>query len=55
MKLMNFNLGGRDLIKADVISGEDMLPETALVKLMWVLGQTKEKVKVEKSLLQIPF
>jgi glutamyl-tRNA(Gln) amidotransferase subunit D len=29
---------GRDLLKAGVIEGEDMLPETALVKLMWVLG-----------------
>jgi glutamyl-tRNA(Gln) amidotransferase subunit D len=31
---------GRDLLAAGVIEGEDMLPEVALVKLMWVLGQT---------------
>ena len=29
---------GRDLVSAGVISGEDMLPETAYVKLMWALG-----------------
>jgi len=29
---------GRDLLAAGVIEGEDMLPEVALVKLMWVLG-----------------
>lgn len=33
---------GRDLIKAGVIEGEDTLPEVALVKLMWVLGNTKD-------------
>jgi len=32
---------GRDLLSAGVIPGEDMLPETALVKLMWVLGRTE--------------
>jgi glutamyl-tRNA(Gln) amidotransferase subunit D len=31
---------GRDMLKAGAIEGEDILPETALVKLMWVLGQT---------------
>lgn len=31
---------GRDLLRAGIIEGGDMLPETALVKLMWVLGQT---------------
>jgi glutamyl-tRNA(Gln) amidotransferase subunit D len=39
---------GRDLLKAGVLSGEDMLPETAMVKLMWVLGQTDEPEKVKK-------
>jgi glutamyl-tRNA(Gln) amidotransferase subunit D len=33
---------GRDLIKAGVIEGEDILPEVALVKLMWVLGNAKD-------------
>jgi|Deesub1362B_J571_1020462.scaffolds.fasta_scaffold00047_82 glutamyl-tRNA(Gln) amidotransferase subunit D len=29
---------GRYLLKAGVVEGEDMLPEVALVKLMWLLG-----------------
>jgi len=33
-----------------VIPLEDMLPETALVKLMWVLGQTSD-VEEAKALL----
>jgi glutamyl-tRNA(Gln) amidotransferase subunit D len=33
---------GRDMIKAGAIEGEDILPETALVKMMWVLGQTDD-------------
>jgi glutamyl-tRNA(Gln) amidotransferase subunit D len=33
---------GRDMIKAGAIEGEDVLPETSLVKMMWVLGQTSE-------------
>jgi glutamyl-tRNA(Gln) amidotransferase subunit D len=39
---------GRDLIKAGVISGEDMLPETAYVKLMWALahGTTKKEREI---------
>ncbi|NLV27743.1 MAG: Glu-tRNA(Gln) amidotransferase subunit GatD [Methanomicrobiales archaeon] len=32
---------GRDLLNAGVIEGEDMLPEVTLVKLMWVLGNSK--------------
>jgi len=39
---------GRDLIKAGVISGEDMLPETAFVKLMWVLAHGKNRDEIEK-------
>ncbi len=37
---------GRELARAGVIPGEDMLPETALVKLMWVLGHTTEPSEV---------
>lgn len=33
---------GRDLIRLGVIPGEDMLPETAYVKLMWVLPHAKD-------------
>ena len=39
---MNVYDSGRDLQALGVIPLEDMLPETALVKLMWVLGQTKD-------------
>jgi len=37
---MNVYNQGRDLLAMGVIPLEDMLPETALVKLMWVFGQT---------------
>lgn len=33
---------GRDLLAAGVVEGEEMLPEVACVKLMWVLGQTTD-------------
>jgi glutamyl-tRNA(Gln) amidotransferase subunit D len=36
---------GRDLLDAGVIEGGDMLPEAALVKLMWVLGNEKDRKK----------
>lgn len=36
---------GRDLLKIGVLEGEDMLPETALVKLMWVLGNESDPEK----------
>lgn len=39
---------GRDLLAAGVIPGEDMLPEVALVKLMWVLGRTTEPTEVRE-------
>ncbi|MBE3138019.1 MAG: Glu-tRNA(Gln) amidotransferase subunit GatD [Thermoplasmata archaeon] len=39
---------GRDLIKAGVLSGEDMLPETAYVKLMWMLAHAKTKHEIEQ-------
>jgi glutamyl-tRNA(Gln) amidotransferase subunit D len=36
---------GRDLISAGVIEGGDLLPEVALVKLMWVLANEKDRKK----------
>lgn len=42
---MNVYNTGRDLLASGVVPLEDMLPETALVKLMWVLGQTTDMEK----------
>lgn len=42
---------GRKLLKAGVIPCEDMLPETAYVKLIWVLGHTKDLKEVKKLML----
>jgi glutamyl-tRNA(Gln) amidotransferase subunit D len=39
---MNVYNQGRDLLAMGVLPLEDMLPETALVKLMWALGQTTD-------------
>jgi len=36
---------GRDLLAAGVIEGGDMLPEVALVKMMWVLGDERDPEK----------
>ncbi len=47
---MNVYDTGRDLLAIGVIPLEDMLPETALVKLMWALGQTKHIEEVKKLL-----
>lgn len=37
---------GRDLMDLGVVPLDNMLPETALMKLSWVLGQTNEHVEV---------
>jgi len=37
---------GRDMLTAGVIPGEDMLPETAFVKLMWVLGRASSPEEI---------
>jgi len=47
---MNVYANGRDLLSIGVIPLGDMLAETALVKLMWTLGQTKD-VEEAKNLL----
>jgi glutamyl-tRNA(Gln) amidotransferase subunit D len=36
---------GRDLLTAGVVEGGDMLPEVALVKMMWVLGNERDPEK----------
>jgi glutamyl-tRNA(Gln) amidotransferase subunit D len=47
---MNVYDQGRDLLAMGVLSLEDMLPETAFVKLMWVLGQTSNTKEAKKLL-----
>ncbi len=41
---------GRAALEAGAIPGMDMTPETALVKLMWVLGQTQDIRAVEEKM-----
>jgi glutamyl-tRNA(Gln) amidotransferase subunit D len=42
---------GVKALEAGALPGYDTLSETALVKLMWVLGQTNELKKVKKMML----
>jgi len=49
---MNVYVTGRDLLNIGVIPLEDMISETALVKLMWVLGQTRSPDKTRELMLQ---
>lgn len=48
---MNVYDGGRYLLKRGVIPLEDMIPETALVKMMWCLGQTQTYDEVRKMMV----
>jgi glutamyl-tRNA(Gln) amidotransferase subunit D len=41
---------GRDLLAAGVVEGEDMLPEAALVKLMWVLGNESDPERAKEMM-----
>jgi glutamyl-tRNA(Gln) amidotransferase subunit D len=45
---MNVYDTGRDLLDLGVIATDDMFPETALVKLMWTLGQTSKTEDAKK-------
>ena len=45
---MNVYSTGREILNAGVISGRDMTPETAYVKLSWVLGQSDDIDEVTK-------
>jgi glutamyl-tRNA(Gln) amidotransferase subunit D len=49
---MNVYVTGRDLLNIGVVPLEDMIPETALVKLMWVLGQTRSLDKIKGLMLR---
>ena len=48
---MNVYSTGRMLLESGVMGCEDMLSETAYVKLMWVLGHTRKRDKVEEMML----
>ena len=49
---MNVYDQGRDLLSLGVISLDDMLPETAFVKLRWVLSQTRDIEEIKKLLMK---
>src|SRR5436309_9429452 len=49
---MNVYVTGRDLLNIGVTPLEDMISETALVKLMWVLGQARPPEKIRELMLQ---
>ncbi|HIH98663.1 MAG TPA: Glu-tRNA(Gln) amidotransferase subunit GatD [Thermoplasmata archaeon] len=48
---MNVYSTGRKLANLDVIPSEDMLPEVAYVKLMWILGHTRDPSEVKRLML----
>ena len=48
---MNVYDTGIDLQRMGVIPLEDMLPETALVKMMWAFGQTTKREEVKRLLM----
>jgi len=48
---MNVYYTGRDLLNLGLTPLEDMISETAIVKLMWVLAQTKDSDKVREMML----
>ena len=49
---MNVYNTGRDLLNLGVTPLEDMIAETAVVKLMWVAAQTKSASKIRDMMLQ---
>jgi glutamyl-tRNA(Gln) amidotransferase subunit D len=48
---MNVYYTGRDLLSLGVLPLEDMVPETALVKMMWSFGQTANAKEVSSLML----
>ena len=49
---MNVYESGRDLQKLGIVPLEDMIPETALVKAMWALGNSNNIEEVKKLMTQ---
>ena len=45
---MNIYSSGRELQEIGVISGKDMLPEVAFIKLSWLLANYKKREEIEK-------
>jgi glutamyl-tRNA(Gln) amidotransferase subunit D len=45
---MNVYSTGRDLLQMGVLSAEDMLPEVAYIKMMWILGHTEDPDEVRR-------
>ena len=43
---------GRDLLDLGIIPLENMIPEVALVKTMWALGQSQDNEEIKKILLE---
>lgn len=48
---LNVYSTGRDMIAAGAVPLGDMLPETAYVKLMWAMGQSKDPEEVKRLML----
>src|SRR5579864_3995097 len=48
---MNVYVTGRDLLNIGVVPLEDMISETAIVKLMWVLGHNRSIDKIRQAML----
>ena len=43
---------GRDLLNLGIVPLSNMIPETALVKAMWALGNTKNVEEMKKLMLE---
>ncbi len=43
---------GRELLRAGVLYGEDLHPETAYAKLLWALGQSNDPAEVRRRMLE---
>jgi glutamyl-tRNA(Gln) amidotransferase subunit D len=48
---LNVYSTGRDMLTAGAVPVGDMLPETAYVKLMWAMGQTKDAAEVRRIMI----